>query len=266
MTLGVTNIDMTAAYAAIANHGTYTKPVYYTAVYDYKGNLLLDNSSSETHTVLKEQTAWLLTSALESVITQGTGTSAALSNQPVAGKTGTTNNETDKWFCGFTPYYTASIWLGYDDNSKVLSKSISHTKIWQTIMSQIHEGLSTGEFTQPSGIVTAQVCSQSGKLAVAGLCDEDPRGSQVITEYFSADNVPTEECDTHVKVTICNDSGDVASAGCTNTSTRVYIKNHPPVLLLMKNLLIVHMILLTQLQMRSFPDFAACTTAPMLPL
>ena len=113
---------------------------------------------------------------------------------------------------------------GYDDNSKVLSKSISHTKIWQTIMSQIHEGLSTGEFTQPSGIVTAQVCSQSGKLAVAGLCDEDPRGSQVITEYFSADNVPTEECDTHVKVTICNDSGDVASAGCTNTSTRVYIK------------------------------------------
>lgn len=79
----------------------------------------------------------------------------ALSNQPVAGKTGTTNNETDKWFCGFTPYYTASIWLGYDDNSKVLSKSISHTKIWQTIMSQIHEGLSTGEFTQPSGIVTA---------------------------------------------------------------------------------------------------------------
>ena len=74
MTLGVTNIDMTAAYAAIANHGTYTKPVYYTAVYDYKGNLLLDNSSSETHTVLKEQTAWLLTSALESVITQGTGT------------------------------------------------------------------------------------------------------------------------------------------------------------------------------------------------
>ena len=64
MTLGVTNIDMTAAYAAIANHGTYTKPVYYTAVYDYKGNLLLDNSSSETHTVLKEQTAWLLTLSL----------------------------------------------------------------------------------------------------------------------------------------------------------------------------------------------------------
>ena len=150
----------------------------------------------------RTQTAWLLTSALESVITQGTGTSAALSNQPVAGKTGTTNNETDKWFCGFTPYYTASIWLGYDDNSKVLSKSISHTKIWQTIMSQIHEGLSTGEFTQPSGIVTAQVCSQSGKLAVAGLCDEAPRGSQVIPEYFSADNVPPEESATPDKVTI----------------------------------------------------------------
>lgn len=224
MTLGVTNVDMSAAYAAIANHGTYTKPVYYTAVYDNKGNLILDNSATETHTVLKEQTAWLLTSALQSVVTEGTGGSAALSNQPVAGKTGTTNNETDKWFCGFTPYYAASIWLGYDDNSKVLSKSINHTKIWKTIMEQIHAGLSTGTFPQPDGIVSLQVCSQSGKLAVDGLCDADPRGSQVVTEYFSSDNVPTETCDTHVKVTICNDSGDIASVGCTNTSTRVYIK------------------------------------------
>lgn len=224
MTLGVTNIDMTAAYASIANGGTYTKPIYYTAVYDYKGNLILDNSSAETHTVLKEQTAWLLTDAMQSVVSQGTATAAALPNQPVAGKTGTTNNETDKWFCGYTPYYTASIWLGYDDNSKVLSSSINHTKIWQNIMSQIHEGLSAGQFTQPEGIVELQVCSQSGKLAVEGLCDEDPRGSQIITEYFSADNVPTEECDTHVKVTVCNDSGNVASVGCTNTSSRVFIK------------------------------------------
>lgn len=224
MTLGVTNIDMTAAYAAIANKGTYIKPVYYTAVYDNKGNLILDNSANETHTVLKEQTAWLLTDGLESVVKQGTGTAAALSNQPVAGKTGTTNSETDKWFCGFTPYYTASIWIGYDDNSRVLSKSINHTKIWKTIMEQIHEGLPAGSFEQPEGIVSLQVCSQSGKLAVEGLCDADPRGSQVITEYFSSDNLPTEECDTHVKVTICNDSGDIASVGCTNISTRIYIK------------------------------------------
>ena len=224
MTKGVSNIDMTAAYAAIANKGVYTKPIYYTKVLDSEGNVIIDNSIPETHKVLKESSAWLLTSGMESVVSSGTATRAKVSNQPTAGKTGTTQFDTDIWFCGFTPYYTASIWLGYDDNSKVLSKSISHTKIWQTIMSQIHEGLSTGEFTQPSGIVTAQVCSQSGKLAVAGLCDEDPRGSQVITEYFSADNVPTEECDTHVKVTICNDSGDIASAGCTNTSTRVYIK------------------------------------------
>ncbi len=224
MTLGVLNIDMTAAYAAIANKGVYTKPVYYTAVYDNKGNLILDNSANETHTVLKEQTSWLLTSALQSVTQNAIGTYAALSNQPTAGKTGTTQKETDKWFCGFTPYYTAALWVGYDDNSKGLSSSINQLKIWKSIMEQIHKGLPTGSFEQPEGIVSLEVCSQSGKLAVEGLCDCDPRGSQVITEYFSSDNQPTETCDTHVKVTICNDSGNVASVGCTNTSTKIFIK------------------------------------------
>jgi penicillin-binding protein 1A len=225
MTLGVYNIDMTAAYAAIANKGTYIAPVYYTEVYDYKGNLILDNTVHETHSVLKETTAWLLTSALQSVVTQGTGGSAAISSQPVAGKTGTTQYDSDKWFCGFTPYYTAAIWIGYDDdNSKALPTSINHSKIWSAIMSQIHEGLPTGTFEQPDGIVEVEVCSQSGKLPVEGLCDSDPRGSQVITEYFSVDNQPTESCDTHVKVTVCNDSGDIASIGCTSTSTRIYIK------------------------------------------
>jgi penicillin-binding protein 1A len=225
MTLGVYNIDMTAAYAAIANNGTYIAPIYYTEVYDYKGNLILDNTVNETHSVLKETTAWLLTSALQSVVTQGTGGSAAISNQPVAGKTGTTQYDSDKWFCGFTPYYTASIWLGYDDdNSKILPSSINHSKIWSAIMSQIHADLPTGSFEQPEGIVEVAVCSQSGKLPVEGVCDSDPRGSQIITEFFSVDNQPTETCDTHVKVTVCNDSGSIASVGCTNTSTRVYIK------------------------------------------
>lgn len=224
MTNGVKNIDMTAAYATIANNGTYTKPVYYTQVYDYKGDLILDNTSNETHSVLKPTTSWLLTSAMESVVQSGTGTAAKLSNQPVAGKTGTTQFETDKWFCGFTPYYTASIWLGYDENNKKLDTRINHTKIWQAIMSQIHSGLPTGDFKQPDGIVQASVCKQSGKLPVEGLCDSDPRGSQIITEYFAKDNVPTETCDTHIKVTICNDSGEIASIGCTNTSTRIYVK------------------------------------------
>jgi penicillin-binding protein 1A len=224
MTKGVKNIDMTAAYAAIANEGVYTKPIYYTKVCDSNGNLLIDNSATETHTVLKKTTAWLLTNAMESVVKQGTATAAALDNQPVAGKTGTTQTDTDKWFCAFTPYYTASIWIGYDDNSKVLPASIDHRKIWKNIMAAIHEDLPTGEFTQPDGIVELQVCAQSGKLPVAGLCDCDPRGSQIITEYFSTDNQPKESCDTHVKVAICNDSGQVASINCPHITTRIYVK------------------------------------------
>lgn len=223
MTKGASNIDMTAAYAAIANKGVYTKPIYYTKVLDSDGNILIDNSIPETHKVLKESSAWLLTSGLESVVSSGTATRAKVSNQPTAGKTGTTQFDTDIWFCGFTPYYTASIWVGYDDNSRQVS-SVNHTSIWRAIMEKVHSGLPSGEFTKPDDIVEVAVCSKSGKLPVEGLCDADPRGSCVITEYFSVDNQPTEPCDTHVKVNICNDSGDVANVGCTNVTTKILTK------------------------------------------
>ena len=223
MTKGVSNIDMTAAYAAIANKGVYTKPIYYTKVLDSEGNVIIDNSIPETHKVLKESSAWLLTSGMESVVSSGTATRAKVSNQPTAGKTGTTQFDTDIWFCGFTPYYTASIWVGYDDNSRQVS-SVNHTSIWRSIMEQIHSDLPSGEFTKPEDIVEVQVCSKSGKLPVEGLCDHDPRGSCIITEYFAADNQPTESCDTHVKVNICNVSGDIANTGCTSVSTRILTK------------------------------------------
>ena len=224
LTYGVHNIEMCAAYAAIANQGTYTQPVYYTQVKDKDGNVILDNTQPLTHTVLKKSTSWLLTNALESVTAAGTAEAAALSNQPTAGKTGTTQNVTDKWFCGYTPYYTAAIWLGYDDNSKELSGYIDHRKMWRTIMQEIHDNLPTGSFEKPDDIVETEVCSQSGKLPVAGLCDQDPRGSQLVTEYFSKDNNPTDTCDVHIKVTICDDTGEIASANCPHKTTKIMIK------------------------------------------
>lgn len=224
MTKGVCNIDMSAAYAAIANKGIYTKPIYYTKVLDNEGNVIIDNSEPETHKVLKESTAWLMTSGMESVVQSGTGTGARISGQPVAGKTGTTQYDTDIWFCGYTPYYTASIWVGYDDNSKTVSSKVSHTAIWSNIMSQIHEGLPEGTFEKPDDIIELQVCSKSGKLPAEGLCDNDPRGSCIITEYFSIDNQPTEVCNTHVKAKICNVSHNIANSACTNVSTRIYVK------------------------------------------
>ncbi len=224
LTLGVKNIDICAAYATIANEGTYIKPIYYTTVEDNEGNIILDNTTPETHEVLKKSTAWLLTDVLQSVTSSGTGTAARLSSQPTAGKTGTTQTETDKWFCGYTPYYTGAIWLGYDDNSKMLSGAINHNRMWREIMEQIHDGLETGSFNRPDDIVSMGVCAQSGKLPVEGLCDSDPRGGQLKTEYFSRDNVPTETCDIHVKVTLCEDSDEIASTYCPHTVEKVFIK------------------------------------------
>ena len=115
ITEGVYNYEMCAAYASIANGGVYNKPTLYSKVVDHDGNVLLDGTG-ESHTVIKDSTAYLLTSAMEDVVNSGTGTACQLPNMPVAGKTGTTTSNKDLWFCGFTPYYTCAVWGGYYDN------------------------------------------------------------------------------------------------------------------------------------------------------
>ncbi len=215
-------IDLTGAYAAIANGGSYNRPVLYTRVYDRDGNILLDNTEAAPERVLKETTAWLLTSAMQDVISSGTGGGASVPNMATAGKTGTINEDRDSDFAGYTPYYTACIWGGYDDNSPQSSTRYSKV-VWQAAMARIHEGLAPASFTQPSGIVQARVCSKSGKLAVDGLCDLHPTGSTVYTEYFDASTVPTESCDHHVSVSVCTDTGMIASAYCTNITTSAWL-------------------------------------------
>ncbi len=222
ITNGVTNLELTAAYATIANGGYYNTPIFYTEVLDHSGNVILDNTWGESKQVLKETTAFLLTSAMEDVMTSGTGTKANPGNTVIAGKSGTTTKNRDTVFCGYSPYYTCGIWGGYDDNAVQSSTSYSKA-IWKAVMARIHESLPEKDFSTPDGIVTATVCSKSGKLAINGTCDSDPRGSMVITEFFTEDTVPTEYCDHHAKLTICNDSGKIANSGCPNTSTSVYI-------------------------------------------
>lgn len=214
ITRGVTNLELTAAYATIADMGNYIKPRFYTRILDHSGNVLIDNTS-ESHTVLKETTAFLLTSAMQDVVTVGTGGAVNFGNMPIAGKTGTTTSNRDALFAGFTPYYTCTVWCGYDDNSPQEGGLTSNPKtLWNRIMGRVHENLEYREFTQPDGIVTAAVCRKSGKLAVSGLCDSDPRGSMVETEYFAAGTVPTEYCDHHVSATICTASGLLANEFC----------------------------------------------------
>ncbi len=137
VTEGVYNYQMCAAYATIANGGVYNSPTMYTKIVDHDGNVLLENNQ-ETRTVLKDSTAALLTSAMETVVTSGTGTSCQLDNMPVAGKTGTTTSNKDLWFCGYTPYYTCAVWGGYDDNKECNYDTSFRFRLWRGIMSRIH--------------------------------------------------------------------------------------------------------------------------------
>jgi penicillin-binding protein 1A len=220
---GVKNVELTAAYATIANHGKYHEPIYYTKVLDHDGTVLLDNTEKEQtdKKVLKESTAWLLTSAMQDVMTVGTGTKAAFPGMHIAGKTGTTNDAKDSLMLGFTPYYTCGLWGGYDDNANQ-GATVYTKNIWKAIMSRTHEGLADKDFTQPQGITTAVVCKKSGKRPVEGLCNADPRGDMTYTEYFAEGTEPseTDTCDRHVLVNICNASGMIASPFCpTNQIT-----------------------------------------------
>ena len=225
ITEGVTNVELTAAYAAIANGGTYTKPIYYTKILDADGNVLLENEP-ETSTAIKETTAYLLTSAMEDVVKYGTGTGLSLGEMPVSGKTGTTDDSGDIWFSGFTPYYTCTVWGGFDNNVELPNYDIYQTYskvLWKAVMSRIHENLKVKDFPVLDGIVTAVVCKKSGKLAVEGLCDHDPRGTQVYTEYFTSGTEPKVTCDAHAKKDICIVSGLLTNRYCTSKKSEVFI-------------------------------------------
>ncbi len=218
LTNGVTNLELTAAYAAIANGGTYIEPKFYTRVLDHDGNVLLDNTSPESHTVLKETTAWLLTNAMQDVMTQGTGSAAYFgSSMAQAGKSGTTTKSRDALFAGYTPYYTCVVWGGYDDNDTQSGENTSYPKkIWKSVMSRIHENLESEKFEKPDGIVAVTVCRESGKLAIDGVCTNDPRGNCAYTEYFAEGTQPTEYCDHHILVNICSETNALAGPNCPN--------------------------------------------------
>lgn len=212
ITHGVTNMELNASYATIANGGTYIKPKLYTKIVDHDGNILIDNTAGESRQVIKESTAFLLTDAMVDVVTSGTGTSVNFGGMSIAGKTGTTSDYNDVWFAGYTPYYTCTTWTGYDNNAKLSGKNGERNlakTLWRATMSKIHENLENKAFNVPADIVTATVCSQSGKLPIPGMCDETLK-----TEYFAKGTVPTETCDVHYQGMVCEYSGLPATEFC----------------------------------------------------
>lgn len=203
LTEGVSTYEMAAAFATFPSMGKYVAPTTYSKVVDANGNVLLQNSG-EGEYVLKESTAYYMNSMLTDVVTSGTGGSAAFSGMTIAGKTGTTTSKKDVWFCGYTPYYTAAVWVGYDRQELLSGVGYPHTALWKQVMSQVHEGLERKSFPTPSNaeVVTAYYCQDCGKIPTEA-CEQDVRGSRVATGYYIDGDQPTETCTCHVAVRVC---------------------------------------------------------------
>lgn len=230
LTEGVTPLELSGAYSAIQNGGTYVEPIFYTKVLDGQGNIILENEP-ETRTVMKDTTAFLLTDAMKSVVDYGTGTPVQFDeiDMELAGKTGTTSSNKDLWFAGYSPYYTAVVWMGHDDPEEMNYNTAYHKSLWKEVMEEVHKDLPYKEFEMPNGIVQVEVCSESGLLP-SEACEHDERGSSVHYEYFTTGTVPTETCDVHVEVEICDVSGLLATEYCPEdtTHTHVYIDRPTP--------------------------------------
>ena len=210
-TNGATPLEMAAAYASIANDGVYITPTFYTKVEDATGNTVLTAKQEQTR-IISEQNAYIVKSILqEPVKSGGTATYCAISGMDVAAKTGTTDDDYDRWLCGFTPYYAAACWFGYDQPETVRYSGNPAGNIWDGVMTAIHEDLENATFTRPNGIVEETICKTTGCLATTGCNNK-------YTEIFIEDNLP-EQCEGHGSQTICSESGLVATQYCSQYCT-----------------------------------------------
>jgi len=222
---GTNPLQMAAAYGVFGNEGNYTSPIMYTKVVDSSGAVILE-SQKATKQVISADSAFVMYDLLKGPVSSGgTGPAANFGGMDVRGKTGTTGDKRDLWFCGLTPYYSGAVWIGNDDNS-VTQNISSNTAagLWGKIMEKADTGLANKKITQPSGVTTASICSVSGKLAT-DACANDPRGSKVITDYFIQGTIPTELCDAHVSVEVNKINGLLAGPLTPDylRETRVYL-------------------------------------------
>lgn len=214
-THGASPLQMAAAYAMIANGGEYIEPTFYTKVEDANGNVILE-PTQETRRVMTEGNAYILSSILKSPVTgsNGTARACAISGMDVAAKTGTSSSYYNYWLCGFTPYYAAATWFGYDQDETVEIGNQART-IWAAVMSDIHEDLDGKRFEKPNNIVRATICLDSGRAAT----DECTR---TYTEEFVSGTVPGK-CDGHKKVEICKETGKLATEYCPEKEEKTYL-------------------------------------------
>ena len=218
---GVTNLELTAAYAAIANDGIYMEPHFYTRVLDQDGEVLL-RKVPHSRRALSEKNAFLLTSAMQEVLTSGTGRKASFPGQTLAGKTGTTSEQRDLWFVGYSPYCVCGVWSGYDDNSPQSENEVQ--ALWQEVMRGVHADLPTAMFQTPDGMEYQTICTKCGQLALRGLCDNTVQGDMARTELFLSGTAPKRSCECHTRASVCTESGMLSNNGaCPHTETQVFL-------------------------------------------
>ena len=220
LTKGVCTRDMAEAYATFPNNGVYTWSRTYTRVEDSNGNVILDNTR-EQEAVIKETTAYYMNSMLSDVITSGTAAGHGLGKMPAAGKTGTTSENNDRWFVGYTPYYTAAVWTGYPINASMPSKGNPALNLWEMVMEEIHEGLEVKKFAVPSGLTKVDYCLDSGKLATE-YCAKDIRGTRVSSASVFPEDAPTEVCTVHTAESVVRLCKDCPALDAKGAETGVY--------------------------------------------
>ena len=222
ITNGISPLEMAGAYATIANDGVYIEPTFYTKVTDVNGETVL-TPNQRTERVISEQNAYIVKNLLTAPVigSKGTAKYCAIPGIETAAKTGTTNSDFDRWLCGFTPYYTAATWYGYDINEEVnYSGTNPAGQLWSNVMKVIHKPLPNANFVEPEGIVRATICTSSGGLANAGCSNKR-------TEVFVQGTVPAA-CEGHSgSYEICTESGLLATEFCPNKERKSYGGNIP---------------------------------------
>ncbi len=203
---GVTLRDLTTAYTALADGGVYHPYRSYYRVTDSEGNILLSRAD-EAERVLSTETSAIMTKLLEGVIEYGTSSAVTLQNLcACAGKTGTTQNDHDRWFVGYTPSLVCGVWCGYEYPEALEGRNLC-TNIWNTIMRQVvTEKGEKRDFDIPTTVVQANYCRDSGEL-LTSACQEDPRGKRVESGWFTASTLPHSFCKTHILCKVCASGG-----------------------------------------------------------
>ncbi|MBR4038882.1 MAG: PBP1A family penicillin-binding protein [Clostridia bacterium] len=220
---GITPVQMAVAFGTIANKGVYQEPISFSHILDANGNVYVDmRQRQDRHQVFKPSTAYLIVDMLKEAVQSGTGTKARISSQVVAGKTGTNSDSKGVFFAGMTGWYASSVWIGHDNYKALSSKATggnAAAPLWQSYMEKIHKAknLDSREIIDgmPAdyGLVRVTTCGVSGQLAT-DACYNDVNGYKTITDYWYEGNVPTSYCSMHKQVSVCTDSGLLATQYC----------------------------------------------------